>query len=409
VAETDWLRRGRIPCLDGVRAIAVALVLLAHARRTVGWPAGALAPLDAAGRVGHVGVEAFFVLSGFLITTLMLREIDRTDRLDLRAFYWRRVLRIVPAYAALLGVVAGMQLAGLADVPPRDWLLAGTYSINFVRRPAWELGHAWSLSIEEHFYLLWPLAIVLLPARLRFRSAMAAAAASFVGRWIVLIAFPRWTAMAELWTFTRLDAIACGCALSLVAWSPRGRATLDRLAARNVLVAGAVALLAASLYASTRSAKVAVGVSYAVNAACIAFLVWAAAARPRSVVGRLLELRPVVLVGVLSYSLYLWQQLFLHPFRHDWTTRFPQNLVITVLVAWASYRFVESSYLRIKERAGSCREPHRAGSPARCAPALCDVAGKAASARQPPVSTRIASASSRTAATLERSQLTRSV
>src|SRR5947208_208815 len=140
-----WINSGRIPALDGLRAIAVGFVLLAHVHRTSGFPN--LAPPRAVGYIGTVGVDVFFLLSGFLITTLLCREYDRTRRTSLRAFYLRRILRIVPAYVCFLLFVLALQLSGNADVSGWDWVASATYTMNFVPRPAWEVGHIWSLSI----------------------------------------------------------------------------------------------------------------------------------------------------------------------------------------------------------------------------------------------------------------------
>src|SRR4051812_48377140 len=110
-----WLSAGRIPALDGLRAIAVLLVVFAHLHRTAGFPA--LPGVTRWGSVGAVGVDVFFVLSGFLITTLLCRERDREGRVSLGGFYHRRLVRIVPAYVTLLLFVAALQAAGAASVP----------------------------------------------------------------------------------------------------------------------------------------------------------------------------------------------------------------------------------------------------------------------------------------------------
>src|SRR5262249_35170954 len=139
-----WLRGGRIPSLDGMRALAILMVLFSH----VHFPGDGWGPLNTLkGRAGFLGVQVFFVLSGFLITTLALREIDRTGRLSLRGFYLRRALRILPAYLTYLAVVAGLQFAGQAALSARSWLALGTYTVNFLPAPIpMEAAHVWSLS-----------------------------------------------------------------------------------------------------------------------------------------------------------------------------------------------------------------------------------------------------------------------
>ena len=339
--KPDWIGRGRIPSLDGLRAVAVVLVLLNHARQTKGFPD--IPVLHWIGHAGAIGVEVFFVLSGFLITTLMLREQDRTGELNLTGFYWRRLLRIAPAYVTLLLAVAALQWLGVSQVAPRDWFAAITMTMNFVHRPAWELGHAWSLSIEEHFYLLWPLAFVMTPRKWHVAPLASCIAVCFVARWIVLVVFPEWTPMSENWTFTRLDTIALGCLLAFVARQRTWRDRLDRVTAWWPAI---LLVLVGSLAVSHLSAKWTVGIAFLLNGVCIALLVWAATrSSPKWLNGRAISA-----VGVGSYSLYLWQQLFLNHHRESWVNAFPQNLALTALAALASYWIVETPFLRLKDR-----------------------------------------------------------
>src|SRR4051812_48682366 len=109
-APPAYLYQGRLLSLDGLRALAVLLVLCAHVHQTRGFPDVAI--LHTLGSIGSIGVDVFFVISGFLITNLMLREVRRTNRLNIGQFYLRRVLRILPAYVGLLAVVAILQSMG---------------------------------------------------------------------------------------------------------------------------------------------------------------------------------------------------------------------------------------------------------------------------------------------------------
>lgn len=282
-----WLERGRIPGLDGLRAIAVIMVMMAHACQTAGFPQFDL--LTAIASHGGVGVEIFFVISGFLITNLLLREIRRTQRANLQAFYVRRSLRIFPACLCLLGTVFLVSQLGFATIPWRDWLAATTYTLNFVHRPAWEVGHGWSLSIEEHFYLLWPLLLLMLGTVRSGRVAIGCLVFCFSARWIVLFAYPEWTQMAELWTFTRLDTIAAGCLLALLASSDAWRDRLNRLCTFRGAVPVYIALLMLSVGLCDLSGKLSVGVGYSVNAILIALLLWSVLTRADSRLGQFLE------------------------------------------------------------------------------------------------------------------------
>jgi peptidoglycan/LPS O-acetylase OafA/YrhL len=305
------------------------------------------------GPFGALGVDVFFVLSGFLITTLLNRERERFGRVSVRDFYVRRGLRIIPAYACFLLFVAGLAAIGLSRAPARDWVAAGTYTMNFVPQPAWELGHTWSLSIEEHFYLAWPLAFVLLPRRAAFGLLVAVLICEPIIRWAILIAWPACSAMTDLWTFTRLDAIAAGCLLAMLPRSQLGLRWIETAARCWPL---ALVLFAAGIVAGAVSGKAAVGVTPTVTALTIAVLVWAAARRPP----RWLEHPAMIAIGVGSYSLYLWQQPFLCPHSSRWWSAFPQNLLFAGLAALGSYWLVERPMLRMKDRYQARAKPVKA-------------------------------------------------
>lgn len=338
-ATPPWIASGRIPALDGLRALAVGLVLFSHVHVTQGFPTRRF--MRATDRLGSVGVDVFFVLSGFLITSLLCRERARTERISLRAFYLRRVLRILPAYVCFLAFVAILAASARADVATRDWVAAGTYTMNFRPDPAWELGHIWSLSIEEHFYVLWPPLFALLPQRQAVVGLLVVLVLEPVARWAILIASPAYATAMELWTFTRLDSIAAGCLLALLSRTPAGFRRLDAAARRWPLALAALLLAVAG---SILSGKLDVGISPSVIAVSIAVLVWAAVRHEP----RYLEAPLIIAVGVGSYSLYLWQEIFLNPHRAEWWNAFPQNVVLTAVCAAISYRFVEKPFMQLK-------------------------------------------------------------
>src|SRR6202521_1564487 len=139
----------RIPSLDGIRAVSILLVLLGHGAMTGGAPR----LLTRFGHVGNIGVRCFFVLSGFLITTLLLKEVSATGTISLVKFYIRRSLRVLPASLALIGVLATLHLWGVIRLWPGDLSHALTYTANYHLRRSWWLDHLWSLSVEEQFYI----------------------------------------------------------------------------------------------------------------------------------------------------------------------------------------------------------------------------------------------------------------
>jgi peptidoglycan/LPS O-acetylase OafA/YrhL len=352
-----WLLGGRIPSLDGVRAIAILLVLYSHAS-IPGHSTYLIAAVK--GRSGFLGVQIFFVLSGFLITALLLREIARRGRVSRSGFYLRRALRILPAYLVYLAVVAVLPRSAEDELTGRDWLTALTYTVNFHSLPIpWPISHVWSLSVEEHFYLAWPL--VMAAASLAGARWAALCCIIFCScfRCVGMLFFPDAGPSLDLWTFGRMDDIAFGCLLALLAHVPAWRGRLDWVAARLPVLVAAAGALALSQVLGTRMVgsrlfspagfAVAAALSNTVNALCIALLLWAVMTRPCGVVGQALNGRLLSGIGAISYSLYLWHVLFCDP-EPGIVNAFPQNIVLMFAAALLSYHLVEKRFLALKDR-----------------------------------------------------------
>src|SRR5215831_9782405 len=147
---------GRIPSLDGLRAISILLVVAGHS-----FDEGR-SPLlfELFGHLGNYGVRIFFIISGFLITTLLLKEYTKTETISLRSFYLRRALRIFPAFYVYVAVICILAVLGVVSLLRGDVLHAVTYTMNYHTTRGWYLNHIWSLSVEEQFYLIWPAALL---------------------------------------------------------------------------------------------------------------------------------------------------------------------------------------------------------------------------------------------------------
>jgi peptidoglycan/LPS O-acetylase OafA/YrhL len=352
--EPDWICRGHIPGLDGLRAFAVLMVLAVHSCQTQGFPDVPL--LKSLAYQGAIGVDVFFVISGFLITTLLAREMERHGQVNLQRFYLRRFLRIIPAYVTVLAVVAICQVAGRFHLETRDWVGALTYTTNFYYHPSWELGHTWSLAVEEHFYLMWP-AILFVAG---FAGGWRAVISCIVGCWLlrcgIALVLPRfvstadigyYSAMAENWTFTRLDTISMGCLLALASRSEFWRSWLDWLTRPAWMVVW-LAAIGVSLQLG-RSGKFHLCVSYSLEAVCIALLIWGSL-RSDGFLRRVLCNPVLTTIGVGSYSIYLWQQLFVHPRLDGWIHQYPQNVVLAMGMAWFSFWVIERPFNQLKDR-----------------------------------------------------------
>lgn len=365
--QPEWLWRGRVPCLDGLRGISILLVLAAHSARTRDFPLPA-AVSQALTHVGALGVSMFFVISGFLITLLLTREYAQRGSISLRHFYLRRGFRIVPAYLAYLLVILVLSSGDHIRLTGKDWLIVLTYTGSIFPIHIWELVHTWSLAIEEQFYLIWPFLMVLLNRRQAGSIAAGCAVLTLLARVFCL----RYCGGIEVdyFTLTRMDCIALGCLLAIAVTEPslwkvrrflsQGGVWPGIFAAAGLALSFALAEREVShlvlhdwpspAFLDVIHYRYAI-VANTVNALLICTIIWSFCRHRQSWPGRLLETRPIVVLGVMSYSVYLWQQLFLN-WSHKgwWVCQWPLNLLWVSLAATASYYLIESPFLRLKHR-----------------------------------------------------------
>jgi peptidoglycan/LPS O-acetylase OafA/YrhL len=335
-------RRSYVAGLDGLRAVAVGTVFLYHATAQFR---------------NAVGVDMFFALSGFLITRGLLEQLEKHDRIDLRLFYIRRALRLLPA---LLAMIASLLVfaAAMGVHPLRVHVIASftslTYMMNWSRAFGWSssgwLGHTWSLSIEEQFYLAWPLILSAVYARGGLKYALLCAL--FLAGLSVLVRIHLLHAGAaedRLYNGfdTRGDGLLIGCALAL-ARLPRLAAWAGRLWLVPALTIGLIFLFVPWIALQTLTFTLLAGATAWLILACwyetSPGLVW------------LLELLPVRYVGRISYGLYLWHWPILNIL---WEHHFKNGVGmaalaagLTLLCAALSFHFVEQPLLRLKEMIG---------------------------------------------------------
>lgn len=337
----------RVPTLDGLRAVSILAVILGHSVDTYGGP-NFLGPLR---HMGNLGVRMFFVISGFLITTLLLKELQRSGRISLKDFYIRRTLRIWPAFFAFVGIVYAIYLLGYVKMNPGDLLHSVTFTMNYHHDDAWVFSHLWSLSVEEQFYLLWPFALSILGPTRAFPLACAVLLLSPLiraGMWY-------WWGVSDVAAMTRqfqavADSLAIGCLLSCA----YNALVNDPRFGPLIRSPWCVLLAAAFLVSSFASYFVAPSWFYvftqSIANVALALLVIHFVATHDSPVGRVLNSRPLVVIGVLSYSLYLWQNLFMNPDSNHWFTRFPANLFLTFTAATISYLLIEKPFQALRGR-----------------------------------------------------------
>ena len=331
----------QVPALDGLRGLAILLVLGVHTRELV--PGGLL------------GVDLFFVLSGFLITSSLLAERARTGAISLRVFYRRRALRLLPALICMLSVY--LAVTALLDRDGvRPSIVAAGFGISYVANVAQmgglfeaeELRPLWSLAAEEQFYLLWPplLAIaVALRASYRVVCVVLVGLALVSALWRVAL-LADGASFERLWVGpdTHADPILVGCVAGLVYTS----GALKRVHFRDIALIVGASIVAMSAWLAPET-----HVLLTFFAICSALVVLAAASAAHWWFTRVLELRPLRYVGKVSYGLYLWHVPLLAAFGGA------IGIPLAFVVAGLSYRYVEQPFLRRKRRE-AVRRPDQA-------------------------------------------------
>jgi len=350
----DWVRSGRVPALDGLRGIAVLLLLLRHSVHTNGFTVPLIPQL-----VGPVELapDIFFIVSGFLITLILRRQYARDKTVSPLAFYKRRFSRLFPPFAAYVLVIAAMAAMALVHVGWPTWVGTLTYTLNFVPQRDWELGHFWSLSIEEQFYLIWPVVILASrgsPLRLLIRCLVAMP----VLRLFVWGFHPQHLDMIDSWSPTRADCILVGCSLGYLASNERFLRLTAHIHKRGLLFAAcAVGVLVLSETLGWTITAYQVTVGYSVKAFCLGALLWTCVNSSWGPIYRLLHWRPLVQLGLMSYSIYIWQQPFLNPHSGHWACRWPANILLALAAAVISYRFIELPVMRWRGESTRASEP----------------------------------------------------
>jgi peptidoglycan/LPS O-acetylase OafA/YrhL len=350
---------GLVPSFDGLRAVAVLVILAWHIAADfvpsaqVRWFKG-----------GYAGVDIFFVLSGFLITSILIRQRERTERAGLGSFYARRALRLLPALFAF--VIVQAIWATVIGVPearevPSIFSVLFYYSNQFHSslQLAPGLGHVWSLQVEEQFYVLWPLLLVVCLARFRRREV----AAAMTGVLIVAVAVYRWHTMVSssnpaiilsLYGLAqyRADSLLVGALAAQLwanGWLPRRGLSVAAWFAGAFVVwwLATVGLGNRWIY----------GWGFTGLAVMVAIVVLALV-QTNWPVKRVLSVKPLRIIGMVSYGIYLWHYLVFSMVGYAWPhwNAWWQSIVgltLTAVATCISWFLIERPFLRIKDRIGS--------------------------------------------------------
>ncbi|MDR3639321.1 MAG: acyltransferase [Isosphaeraceae bacterium] len=343
----------RIPSLDGLRAVSIALVLVSHSYDHKA--AGRLRPLWEIVGNGSLGVSIFFVISGYLITILLLREMDNTGKIALQAFYFRRAFRILPACYLYLGVVLLLMYIGYSQPAYTEWLFSFAflrdYYAAFQPGPASDsyTTHFWSLAVEEQFYIFWPVSLAVLGRRRGTWLALGLIVASPMSRVLTYYVLPGLRPDMGVMAHTRADTIMFGCLAALLSDSVAFREAVRKaIDARLPWLAVLFLALVSPILLMWFQGRYLLLFGYSLEGVCITLVMLWLIDRHTSAAGRLMNHRAVVHLGVISYSFYLWQQLFCG-------LGLPWSIVPTMLAAEGSYWFVERPFLKLRERFLSAR------------------------------------------------------
>jgi peptidoglycan/LPS O-acetylase OafA/YrhL len=305
---------------------------------------------------GNLGVRIFFTLSGFLITYLLLDENNRTGKISLRAFYMRRIFRIFPVYYLYLAVLATSQIFQIYNDAGSTWLGALTFTRNLIGQGDSATGHLWSLAVEEQFYLAWPSVLVILGLSKRNRAAwvlfLAVILAAIIAR-MVECDGKEFLCRALLHPNSALryaDCLAIGCLGAFVYANGQPSQRLSRmiapvaafLLAMSTLLPLQFGLFSASIVLHLQSWLAVVAIIASANAG-------------QGVWFRFLNARPVVFIGIISYSLYIWHMIFLRPYVG---TAFPLGpfgkwyiwWIASIFIASVSYYGLEKPILKLSKQ-----------------------------------------------------------
>lgn len=342
---------GYRPALDGLRGTMTLAVMATHISGT--WVPGSFVYMD-----------TFFIMSAYLITALLIKGWRRDGEIRFARFYYRRALRLFPANYAMLVVFALAAWLLLDDFAGhlKQIAAAGLYVSNWTRAFEWEmpqfLGHTWSLSIEEQYYLLWPLLLAML---LRVLGVSMRSLAIVLGLAVCFALWRSWltlegASIARLYngTDTRADALLLGCGLGIAMALPqlRENVVLQRWAARLALPM-VVLLLLAGFHLQWEMRGMYAGGSLAMSV--ISTLLVAALALPEvTVAHRLFSLPPLVFLGRICYGLYIWHFPIYNVLRFGFdmsTTGVALiGVPLTFVFAIASYLLIERPFLAVKDR-----------------------------------------------------------
>ncbi|WP_290338073.1 acyltransferase family protein [Ferruginibacter paludis] len=335
----------RLPALDGIRAVSISLVLFSHLSNAFKVNQQTHFIIEQA---GVLGVHIFFVISGFLITTLLLKEKIHTGNISLKNFYIRRALRIFPVAFLYLFCMLLLNALLHLNIPLKCFLGAAFFMGNLAYfQGNWYTAHYWSLSIEEQYYLVFPLLLKKFTNSIDWLLIIAIFGIVFFRALAYSGHFPEWPFLKLTGLLIyQSDGVLMGSLLAVAAfknWLP-----ITFFQKYGVYITLILPFFIWPFYSNRIGID---ALNPAIATLMIALLLHSVIIAEQTMLFRLLNNKYAILVGKLSFSLYIWQQLLTGiDGKLGRFAQFPQNLLLIALLAWSSYYFFERRFLRVKNK-----------------------------------------------------------
>ena len=350
----------RISTLDGLRAFSIIMVILAHAAPTI--------PSTISQNIlfhylanSHLGVRIFFVISGYLITKLLLAERAVNGFVNIKQFYIKRAFRIFPVFYLYILVIIGIKVFFISDIflEYLTPIFAGFYLWNYKQliymgipdsHGGWFFGHFWTLAMEEQFYLIWPL--IFNKFKFDFLKKLVVIAICFMPilRILTYLLMPNSRGQIAMMLHTGGDTILIGC-LGALMETTGTFTTILKFAQKKLTIIFALTfmLLLSPILASKFGGGYTLSLGISLNNLCIMLFIYYSI-YTNGIIYKLLSNKFLIQIGLISYSIYIWQQLFLNNIYQFWFNLFPQNIFIVFIIGFISYYCIEKPILSFRRK-----------------------------------------------------------